>query len=405
MANILGINLSELTKDELLLKLANFLNDGSQHYIVTPNPEIILSSHEDEEFFYILNNADLSLPDGFGLILAARIFGTKLTRLTGADTTIDVLKMAQGKNLKITILNWEKSLSQVADIEDALKKQFPNLTSQVINIARDKFLSEEVISQVNNFAPSILFNTLGFPYQEKLMYHNLAKLPSVKLALGIGGSFDYLSGRISRGPKIFRQLGLEWLWRLLNAFNYKDSGRRIKRIFRATFVFLEEVFRTRFINPYFYRPNVACWLYKKDEEGIKVLVVKRRDQNNHWQLPQGGTDGESLEVAGARELREELNTDKFLMKAVFKNVHRYKFKERGEYITNDAKQYKFEHKGQKQGLFIAEFTGQENDLKINFWDHQNYKWVKIENLISVVHEHRKLATTRFLEKFNSLNIN
>lgn len=405
MAIILGIKLDNLTSSELMAKINSFANDSNQHYVVTPNPEIILASHEDEEFFYVLNSADLSLPDGFGLIIAARLFGEKLRRLTGSDLTPTVLEMAQEKGMKVVILNREDGLSKATEITEMLRNKFPNLNCQVLDIKREIYLDEQIISAINAYAPTFLFNTLGFPYQEKLMYHNLAKLPSVKVAFGVGGSFDYLSGRISRGPKIFRRLGLEWLWRLINAGRFKNSQQRVKRIFRATFVFMIKLIKTRFIYPFFYRPNVAVFLYRQSAQGPEVLVVERRDEKDHWQIPQGGTDGESLAVAGARELREELGTDKFQIKAVFKNVHRYRFRILDRVIANDIKCYKFEHKGQKQGLFIAEFTGQDSDIKINFWDHQAYRWVALDKLVETVHPYRRLGAEKFITKFKSLNIN
>lgn len=398
MVNILGINLSELSQTEVLKKIADFLNDGKQHYIVTPNPEIILAAHQDEEFFYVLNQASLSLADGFGLKVAAWFFGENIPRVTGADITVELLKMAAKNKTRVLILNWENGLSQINDIKSALNKKFPELIFEIINISREKFLNEEIINKINLFSPAILFNTLGFPYQEKLMYHNLNKLPAVKVALGIGGSFDFITEKIKRAPKLFRAIGLEWFWRLANAFNYGNSRQRIKRIYRATFVFLAKVIKVRFYYPFIYRRNVACLLFKKEGTKTMVLIAERTDIPGHWQLPQGGTDGESIEVAGSRELREELGTDKFVARASFKNVYRYLFKDRGKDDTRMFKNYK----GQSQGLFIAEFTGTDEDIKINFWDHRAWKWIPSEKLVESVHRVRRQGAEIFLNKFQSI---
>lgn len=398
MVNILGINLSELSQTEVLKKIADFLNDGKQHYIVTPNPEIILAAHQDEEFFYVLNQASLSLADGFGLKVAAWFFGENIPRVTGADITVELLKMAAKNKTRVLILNWENGLSQINDIKSALNKKFPELIFEIINISREKFLNEEIINKINLFSPAILFNTLGFPYQEKLMYHNLNKLPAVKVALGIGGSFDFITEKIKRAPKWLRAIGLEWFWRLANAFNYGNSRQRIKRIYRATFVFLAKVIKVRFYYPFIYRRNVACLLFKKEGTKTMVLIAERTDIPGHWQLPQGGTDGESIEVAGSRELREELGTDKFVARASFKNVYRYLFKDRGKDDTRMFKNYK----GQSQGLFIAEFTGTDEDIKINFWDHRAWKWIPSEKLVESVHRVRRQGAEIFLNKFQSI---
>lgn len=413
MANILGIILSELTEIAVLKKIDDFLNSTKQYYIVTPNPEIILEAGRDEEFFYILNKAGLSLADGFGLKIAGWIYGKNIPRLTGSDLTIKLLEHSEKQGIKIIVLNWESGLSSAEEINSALKNKYQKLDFLIINVNRDKFLKPEVIEKINNFEGKILFSALGFPYQEKIIYHNLPKLPKVIVALGIGGSFDFITGKIKRAPKIMRSLGLEWLWRLIK----QPTGKikRLKRIYRATFVFLAKILRARFLSPFLYRPNVACILYKKEndlngEKALKILLVEREDERNHWQLPQGGRDGQDTATAGSRELREEIGTDKFLARGVFKNVYRYKFGSNNSINLKtgidiiDSRKYKFDYKGQKQDLFIAEFTGEDSDLKICFWDHVAWKWVEADKLVEEVHEVRRRAAKIFLTKFKSLNL-
>jgi N-acetylglucosaminyldiphosphoundecaprenol N-acetyl-beta-D-mannosaminyltransferase len=398
MANILGIKLTDLTVAAVKKLAANFLTQGGQHYLVTPNPEIILASHHDEELFYILNQADLAIPDGVGLQLAARLNYTQLHRLTGADLTIYLLNLAQEKNLKITVLNWCNGLSNKNNLTVALTKNYPQLNQLVIDIERTSQLTEPVITSINNFAPDLLFVTLGSPYQEKLIYHNLQKLPSVKLALGVGGAFDFISGRAQRAPQLLRSLGLEWLWRLI------QQPSRWRRIYQATIVFSYKVLLARFIHPFLFRPNVACLLYKKENNSYKVLIVAREGDPNHWQLPQGGTDGESLAQAGAREMREELGTTNFTTTACFTNLSRYTFTVDKKNNDKSGKKYKYDYKGQKQGLYIAEFTGQDQDIKLNFWDHVAWRWVEYDQLVQAVHPLRRPSTQIFLDKFKSLRL-
>ena len=402
MPNILGINLSSDRPSEARRKILTWLKEKESRFIVTPNPEIILASHKDEEFFYILNKADLSLPDGMGLKIAARIFGSNLSRITGSDTTNFLLQVANEKKYKVLILNWQDGLSSNNQIQQSLKNKFSSLNFLVLNISREIKLSLEVIQQINNFSPILLFCTLGFPYQEKLIYHNLKFLPSVKVAIGVGGTFDFLSGQAKRAPLFLRYLGLEWLWRLL------IQPKRYKRIFQATFIFLSKVLKARFINRFRYRPNVVCFVYKNTELGPQVLIVEREDDPNHWQLPQGGTDDEDLAVAGRRELREETGIVNIKEKAIFKHVYRYKFLgklAKKSYRINDnyeSKKYKYDYCGQKQSLFIAEFLGTDKEIKINFWDHAAWKWVLIDNLVSSVHPVRQAGAQKFVAKFLSL---
>ena len=403
MAIILGINISDLNREAVLKRADDFLAGDKNHYLVTPNPEIILEAHRDEEFFYVLNRADLSLADGIGVKIAAWIMNEKVHRITGADFTLDLLKNASRNKIKTLVLNWSKGLSSAEDITFALKKQFPDLDFVVIEIERDILLSDDILKKIKYFSPKLVFNTLGFPYQEKLMYHNLNRLESVRLMLGVGGSFDFISGKIKRSPRLLRQLGLEWFWRLLNANRYKNSSKRIKRIYNATYVFMIKVLRARFINPFLYRPNVACFLFKRIDGKIKILLVERRDEKNHWQLPQGGTDGEDLATAGKRELREETNATDLISVAVFPKLSRYDFTKR--HLNPNNKDFKYDYKGQVQGLFIAEYKGEDKDIKVNFWDHQSWQWADIDNALNILHPVRQRAFKIFLEKFKSLNIN
>ena len=218
----------------------------------------------------------------------------------------------------------------------------------------------------------------------------------VKIAMGVGGSFDFISGKIKRAPKVFRLLGMEWLWRLL-----QEPRKRLPRIFNAVVKFSYEFFKWRFVKPFLYRPNVACLLFKREGGKIKVLLAERRDQTGHWQLPQGGTDGEDLASAGARELREEIGTDKFKKIATFKNLYYYDFGEETGRANVLAKKIRG-YRGQKQGLFVAEFTGRDSEITINYWDHRAWKWVALEDVVDAVHPVRKEATKIFMEKFKKL---
>jgi len=404
MANILGINLSELRPTAIWEKITTFLNSAEGHYLVTPNPEIILASHHDEELFFILNQADLAIADGFGLKIAARLLYGKIWRLTGADLSLKLLQKAEEEKIRTVILNWRDGLSSQTEITSVLQQKYPNLDFLVLAIDRSVTLSEQENKTINDFAPGLIFVATGCPYQEKVIYHNLKKWPTVRLALGIGGAFDFITNKIKRAPVWLRTLGLEWLWRLIK------QPRRLKRIYNATFVFLSKVLKVRFINPYFYRPNVACWLYKKENGQIKVLILERRDEANHWQLPQGGLDHEAVAVAAARELAEETNAQNISQRAIFKDVYRYDFpktnRRRGDHHPRlESRRFQSDYRGQKQSLFVAEYLGSDSEIRTNYWDHRAWQWISPDRLVEVSHISRKEASRIFLEKFQSLNIN
>lgn len=227
--NILGVNVNNFTKKQVLAKIKEFLTDGLKHQIVTPNPEIILAATgHDEELFYILNKADLAVPDGVALKFAAWLMGVNLSRITGADLAKDILKLAEEQGRRVAVFNWRNGLSKAEEIKSALAKKFPGLEAQVEEVGLE---APPDFSRIIKFLPEIIFLNLGAPYQEKFIFHNLTKLPSVKIGMGVGGAFDFLTGRIKRAPKIFRIFGLEWFWRLIK------QPRRWRRIYRATIVF------------------------------------------------------------------------------------------------------------------------------------------------------------------------
>ena len=436
MVNILGININNNIKnDELLLRVNGFLNSDKQNYIVTPNPEIILQAQEDEELFNILNKADLSLADGFGLKVAAILLGKKLNRITGADALPEILSIAEKLNKKVLIVNNKNGLSTKEEISIALKNRYQGLTFLIkdcdynfsvsdkkkilnLNLKKENFINnlikkaEDKVNKIydlllndklSDFSADILVCNFGAPYQEKFIFHNLNKLPSIKLAIGIGGALDFLTEKIVRAPKLMRKMGLEWLWRLIK------QPHRYRRIFRAVFVFSFKFLKWHFINPFFYRKNVACFLYKKisitytalenktrsELENYQILLVKRSDGLDHWQIPQGGIDADSIKLAGIREIYEELGITNFIPQKVFKNVFKYKSPTRGRYG----------YKGQRQSLLLAEFIGNDTNIKINYWDHSDWKWVKASEVLDRVHPIRRESMEIFLNKFkNFLNI-
>ena len=399
MTFVLGIKIDDYQPQELDNKLEEFLNSNEQKYLVTPNPEMILAAHKDEELFYILNKADLAPADGFGLRLAGFLQGRKIPIISGSDLTPKLLKRAEKLKEKVFIANWRNGLSKKIDLELALKEKYPELIFFVLDLDRGPSLSPETLEEVNNFAPKIMFSTSGSPYQEKFIFHNYKKIPSLRLSLPVGGSFDFITKKLQRAPLFLRRFGLEWLWRLIL------QPKRWKRIYRAVFVFSFKVLNA-YLKHYFYRPNVACLLYKKSGESASdekvILIVEREDELGHWQIPQGGTDGESLAVAGRRELNEELNTDNFEIKETYKNLFKYIFPSTSTENERLKFSYKFEYKGQKQGLVIAEFKGVDDEIKLNHWEYINFKWVKETDFLNSINERRRESGEIFLDKLKAL---
>jgi N-acetylglucosaminyldiphosphoundecaprenol N-acetyl-beta-D-mannosaminyltransferase len=397
---ILGVKVATLKKTEMGERIKRYLSEPKFHYIVTPNPEFILAAEHDEEFFHCLNNADLALPDGFGLVLAGWLLGHSIHRYSGADLTSDLLSDAAKNNRRVGILVWNGGLSRAEEIRHALTNKFPALRFIVDEI--EKNILSRPNQDILDFKPELVFVGLGAPEQEKYIHHRVRQWPSVKLAVGVGGTFDFITGHLKRAPKFFRCLGFEWLWRLIL------QPWRWRRIFNAAVIFPYKFFFWRFILPFLYRPNVVCLVFKKTSAKYQVLLVKRSDLANHWQMPQGGIDGQELAKAGLRELSEELNTDKFRPIAAIPRLFKYDFPPQADeteglsFYQNACYPRHAGYRGQKQGLFIAEFLGEDHDIKLNYWDHEEWKWVDSEKFADEVYISRKESAQIFLDKFNEI---
>ena len=236
--NILGILIDNIKKEELLLRISSFLEDGRQHFLVTPNPEIVLSTEKDEELKEILNRADVAIPDGFGLILASYYLKTPLEdRITGVDLMLEICKIAEEKGKSVYLLGGGEGIAQKT--AEMLIDKFPKIkivgAESGGKIEKENLKDENLLKKINGKNPDIIFVALGGGKQEKWIDANLKNLPSVKLAMGIGGAFDFISEKIKRAPFVMRKLGLEWLFRLFL------EPKRIKRIFNATVLFSYKV--------------------------------------------------------------------------------------------------------------------------------------------------------------------
>lgn len=185
---VLGIKIDDITMEEALKEVEGWLKRGGKHYIVTTNPEFIVTAQEDQNFKKILNKADLSIPDGKGL----KITGDIECSIPGVDFMEALVEMASFRGFTVAFLGGGPGVAELC--AERLKKKYPKLK---IGFAKT----------------DILFVAFGHPKQEKWIYQNLPKIP-VKVAMGVGGAFDYLSGRVPRAPKLVRDLGFEWLFRL-----------------------------------------------------------------------------------------------------------------------------------------------------------------------------------------------
>ena len=231
---ILGVKIDNLSLQEVLEKVNSFFQSKNKHYIVTPNPEFLVDAYKDHNFKEILNYADIAVADGVGLIYAAKFQGQKLQRVSGVDLFGFLCELAEHNNYPIFLLGAARGVAkQTAEV---LYQNFPSLNivgaeSGGQFSANGEAADKNLVDRINQAKPKMIFVSLGHVKQEKWIFKNLDQLTSVKVAIGLGGTFDYISGNVPRAPEAIRNLGFEWLYRLIT------EPKRWKRIFNAVVIF------------------------------------------------------------------------------------------------------------------------------------------------------------------------
>lgn len=224
--HIMGLPVDRITYKRWLELIDEWIKgDTRAHHVCTTNPEFVVMAQHDELFWHILQRADLCLADGVGLMWAANWLKTPLPqRVTGSDGTVYIAEEGAKRGWKIFFLGAEDGIAQQA--ADILKERFDGLNI-VGTYAGSPSPEDEhaIVERVNASGADILLVAYGAPQQDKWIARNLPRL-EVSMAMGVGGSFDYIAGKVPRAPERMRQLGLEWLYRL-----YKQPWR-IKRMMR-----------------------------------------------------------------------------------------------------------------------------------------------------------------------------
>ena len=260
--NFLGIKVDNISFQNGIKIINNFILLKKPHQIVTVNPEFVISAQKDDEFKNILNSADLSVPDGAGLIFVSKyiLHNPIKERITGIDLMWKLSEEAAVNKFPIFLLGAQKGVAEKTALN--LKKHFPGLIisgtfsgnpqldfinyedhrnfrmNDVKPTKKDPNL--EIIKKVNRAKPKILFVAYGAPKQDKFI-SRYKKVLNVPVMIGVGGSFDYISGKAKRAPKWMQKFGLEWLWRVFH------EPWRLKRIFTALIIFPYKVL----LNKYF----------------------------------------------------------------------------------------------------------------------------------------------------------
>lgn len=228
--NILGVRIDNLSKKEILEKIESFLNEPRFHHICTVNAEFILRAQIDVNFRQILHESNLNIADSISIKYAFLRYGKWLKcRFAGADLVHEILKIANEKKMGVFLAANKDGLSTWEETADVLQKQYQQVRFSGANLEYNSQV--ELLPEMElGPPPDILFCSFGAPHQE--LFINYLKNDTIRLAMGVGGAFDFIAGKARRAPSSWRKIGMEWLWRFIQEPRY-----RAKRIFNAVIVF------------------------------------------------------------------------------------------------------------------------------------------------------------------------
>lgn len=267
MQKILNVRFDHVTLKQATETAVQWGAGDVKRYICTPNPEMLLAAQKNKKFLKILNHSDLNTPDGIGILWAAKFLKitekttlkavktfkwlyslafialfppyirTELSqRVTGADLMQSICKNCG--DTPIFLLGADEGVAE--KVKEILEAQYPRLKI-VDTFAGSPSEAEEneIRKLIDSSGARILFLAFGAPAQEMWIHRNFKKLKTVTLAVGVGGTFDFISGVRKRAPGWMQKIGLEWLYRLI------QQPKRIARIYRATIKFPITILKSR----------------------------------------------------------------------------------------------------------------------------------------------------------------
>lgn len=214
--HILGVPVHRVTMAATLSRVEALMEEPGLQQIATVNPEFIMTAQGDDAFRRVLNEAALCLPDGVGLLLAGRRLGRPLPeRVAGSDLVYHLAGLAAEHGWRLFLLGAAPGVAEEA--ATTLTNRYPGL--QIAGVyagSPDPAENEAIVGRINASRADLLYVAYGAPRQDKWIARNRDTLTTVRVAMGVGGALDFVTGRATRAPRWLQRLGLEWLHRLFN---------------------------------------------------------------------------------------------------------------------------------------------------------------------------------------------
>ncbi|HAJ70004.1 MAG: WecB/TagA/CpsF family glycosyltransferase [Alkalibacterium sp.] len=231
---ILGVPFDNITQEDFLKALYDRLVNKQKTFLVTANPEIVMYARDNEDYYQLLLQADYIAPDGIGIVKAARTLGKTIKeRVPGYELMLGLLEIANIEKQNVYFIGAQEDTIELTVSE--VERRWPNINIVGYHHGYFNHADPKMIEKVKNTDPDLIFVAFGFPRQEKWISNYLSQA-SHGIAVGVGGSFDVLSGKTKRAPSLVQTLHVEWLYRLIRQpSRYKRMAvlpRFIKQIYK-----------------------------------------------------------------------------------------------------------------------------------------------------------------------------
>lgn len=212
--NIFGVPISQMSMKDTVTYISRIIDSRTPHQVITANPIMVMTALQNPEYMRMMKEAELVVPDGTGVVWAAEYVGNPVAeRVPGYDLIHELMRVGETKGWKVYLIG--ASAEVIGAAAARLKELYPKL--QLVGY-RDGFFGEpedeEVLRAIRECEPDILLVGRSADKQEPWIAKYKHRL-GIPVMMGVGGSFDVLSGKLKRAPRIFQKLRLEWFYRLL----------------------------------------------------------------------------------------------------------------------------------------------------------------------------------------------
>jgi exopolysaccharide biosynthesis WecB/TagA/CpsF family protein len=265
-------------------------------------------------------------------------------------------------------------------VKAVLEKKYPEI--KIVGYANVTPDDQSALQDIRDKKPDLLLVAFGPIKQERWIARNFNSLP-VKVAIGLGGSFDYAIGKKIQPPKFIREAGLEWLYRLFT------QPTRIKRIYQAFWGLIISLVRYKVFGSLPFRRNGTAVVINKEN---KIFLGRRKNapakngsapeilSNNYWQFPQGGLDnGEETVVGTSRELEEETGMTNIEVLGQAKNITQYDWSNANRSLFSDRR-----FRGQEQHTVFFRYLGSDEEIELDTHELVDYKWLSPEEVLKQI---------------------